>query len=97
MVFVLDVLGGGRKKSDGEFHDPCDRSEFYHMSDLDKPAALFVPSDEFDARLYDPLAMAFDMAESIPAEPLAKRPRTSERGSSLIMPDLDDELGEFYI
>jgi hypothetical protein len=41
----------GRKKSDGEYHDPCDRSEFYHMSDLEKPAALFVGPDEYDPRV----------------------------------------------
>uniref|UniRef100_A0A914CNH7 Grh/CP2 DB domain-containing protein n=1 Tax=Acrobeloides nanus TaxID=290746 RepID=A0A914CNH7_9BILA len=71
--------GGGRKKSDGEFHDPCERSEFYHMSDLEKPSALFVPSDDFDTRLYDPLALAFDVLNDPATEPLAKRPRTSER------------------
>uniref|UniRef100_A0A914CLV2 Grh/CP2 DB domain-containing protein n=1 Tax=Acrobeloides nanus TaxID=290746 RepID=A0A914CLV2_9BILA len=93
---VLDVLGGGRKKSDGEFHDPCERSEFYHMSDLEKPSALFVPSDDFDTRLYDPLALAFDVLNDPATEPLAKRPRTSERGSSLLRQD-PDEMVMIYV
>uniref|UniRef100_A0A914NRL9 Grh/CP2 DB domain-containing protein n=1 Tax=Meloidogyne incognita TaxID=6306 RepID=A0A914NRL9_MELIC len=40
--------GGGRKKIDsGEFHESCERSQFYHSADLERPAALFVPSDDF--------------------------------------------------
>ena len=31
--------------------DGRDRSEFYHMSDLEKPAALFVGPDEYDPRV----------------------------------------------
>ncbi|KRX80196.1 Protein grainyhead [Trichinella sp. T6] len=38
----------GRKKSDGEYHELCDRSEFYHMSNLTKPAVLFVPPEDYD-------------------------------------------------
>ncbi|TKR93671.1 hypothetical protein L596_008084 [Steinernema carpocapsae] len=29
------------RKADFEYHEPCDKSEFYHMSDLEKPAALY--------------------------------------------------------
>lgn len=47
------------------------------MSELEKPAVLFVPSDDFDARYFDPAAFeAVDIAE-----PLVKRPRTNERGN----------------
>lgn len=38
----------GRKKSDGEYHDLLDRSEFYHMSNLLKPAVLFVPPEDYE-------------------------------------------------
>ncbi|CAD5207558.1 unnamed protein product [Bursaphelenchus okinawaensis] len=63
--------GGGRKKSDGEYHEPCERSEFYHMSDLEKQAVLFVPSDDFDSRFLDPTD--FDCLDIV--EPVVKRPR----------------------
>ncbi|CAI2296912.1 unnamed protein product [Caenorhabditis sp. 36 PRJEB53466] len=66
----------GRKKSDGEYHEQCDRSEFYHMRELDKPAALFIAPEEYDQRYVDSTSSLFDMAE---IEPIAKRPRTSER------------------
>ena len=50
----------GRKKSDGEFHDLCERSEFYHMSDLEKSAALFnvPPVEEVDSRFFDPSSIS---------------------------------------
>uniref|UniRef100_A0A1I8AJU9 CP2 domain-containing protein n=1 Tax=Steinernema glaseri TaxID=37863 RepID=A0A1I8AJU9_9BILA len=70
----------GRKKTEGEFHEPCDKSEFYHMSDLDRPAALFHGNDHpFDQQfLASPVVDAFSgIAESL--EPVAKRPRLSER------------------
>ncbi|KAF8785141.1 grainyhead-like protein 1 homolog isoform X4 [Argiope bruennichi] len=38
----------GRKKLDEMFHLPCDRSEFYSMSDLLKPPVLFTPSDDVE-------------------------------------------------
>ncbi|CAI4225892.1 unnamed protein product [Auanema sp. JU1783] len=67
----------GRKKSDGEYHEACDRSEFYHMRELDKPAALFVAPEEFEPRYLDGTStLGFDMTEM---EPIAKRPRPSER------------------
>ncbi|KAI1713924.1 CP2 transcription factor domain-containing protein [Ditylenchus destructor] len=69
----------GRKKSEGEFHEMCDRSEFYHMSDLDKPAALFVPSDDFDSRFLDSTSIASYEASLSELEPLPKRPRPCER------------------
>uniref|UniRef100_A0A1I7U904 CP2 domain-containing protein n=1 Tax=Caenorhabditis tropicalis TaxID=1561998 RepID=A0A1I7U904_9PELO len=69
-------LSGGRKKSDGEYHEQCERSEFYHMRELDKPAALFIAPEEFDNRYVDSTSLSFDMSE---IEPIAKRPRTSER------------------
>uniref|UniRef100_A0A1I8A5S6 CP2 domain-containing protein n=1 Tax=Steinernema glaseri TaxID=37863 RepID=A0A1I8A5S6_9BILA len=34
------------RKSDFEYHEPCDKSEFYHMSDLQKPAALYPGNTE---------------------------------------------------
>lgn len=67
----------GRKKSDGEYHEPCDRSEFYHMSDLEKPAALFVASDDFDTSYLDTSSLNYDGLSDM--EPMAKRPRTAER------------------
>ncbi|KHN73726.1 Protein grainyhead [Toxocara canis] len=66
----------GRKKSEGEYHEPCERSEFYHMSDLTKRAALFIGPDEYDSRFLDS-SLAFDPLSEL--EPVAKRPRTSER------------------
>uniref|UniRef100_A0A914VQU6 Grh/CP2 DB domain-containing protein n=1 Tax=Plectus sambesii TaxID=2011161 RepID=A0A914VQU6_9BILA len=69
----------GRKKSDGEYHEPCDRSEFYHMSDLEKPAALFIGPDEYDPRFtLDSTFPGFDaglMPITDIAEPAAKRAR----------------------
>uniref|UniRef100_A0A915KYP7 Grh/CP2 DB domain-containing protein n=1 Tax=Romanomermis culicivorax TaxID=13658 RepID=A0A915KYP7_ROMCU len=38
----------GRKKTDDEYHEPCERSPFYHMSNLSKPAVLFVPPEDYD-------------------------------------------------
>ncbi|VDO96700.1 unnamed protein product [Soboliphyme baturini] len=40
--------GRRRKKSDGEYHELCERSEFYHMSNLTKPAVLFVPPEDYE-------------------------------------------------
>lgn len=67
----------GRKKSEGEYHEPCERSEFYHMSDLTKRAALFIGPDEYDSRYLD-ASLTFDPLSEL--EPIAKRPRPSERG-----------------
>uniref|UniRef100_A0AC35FPA1 Grh/CP2 DB domain-containing protein n=1 Tax=Panagrolaimus sp. PS1159 TaxID=55785 RepID=A0AC35FPA1_9BILA len=72
--------GGGRKKSDGEYHEACERSEFYHMSDLEKPVALFVPSDDFDTRFFDGSAIPFDPLSDLEPSP-PKRSRTAtDRG-----------------
>jgi len=38
----------GRKKSDGEYHELQERSEFYHMSNLTKPAVLFIPPEDYE-------------------------------------------------
>lgn len=38
----------GRKKTDGEYYENCERSEFYHMSDLSKPAVLFAPPEDYE-------------------------------------------------
>jgi len=38
----------GRKKLDEMYHTPCDRSEFYAMSDLAKPPVLFSPAEDLD-------------------------------------------------
>ncbi|KAI6183011.1 Protein grainyhead [Aphelenchoides bicaudatus] len=71
----------GRKKSEGEYHESCDRSEFYHMCDLEKTAALFVPTDDFDTRFYDTTSLGGFVDPIIDqlVEPLVKRPRTTER------------------
>ncbi|XP_042897855.1 protein grainyhead isoform X4 [Parasteatoda tepidariorum] len=37
---------GGRKKIEEMYHTPCERSEFYSMSDLSKPPILFTPDDD---------------------------------------------------
>ena len=66
----------GRKKSDGEFHEGCDRSEFYHMKELDKPAALFNAPDDYDRTYLDPQTLGYDLSDM---EPMVKRPRPSER------------------
>lgn len=65
----------GRKKTDGEYHEPCERSEFYHMRELDKPAAIFIAPEDFDTRyLEGPLG--FDLEVAAPAN---KKPRLNER------------------
>ncbi|GMS99523.1 hypothetical protein PENTCL1PPCAC_21698 [Pristionchus entomophagus] len=66
----------GRKKSDGEYHESCDKSEFYHMRELDKPAAIFIAPDEFDHSVRFADALTYDMETM---EPTSKRPRPSER------------------
>ncbi|XP_075215514.1 grainy head isoform X2 [Lycorma delicatula] len=38
----------GRKKMDELYHPPCERSEFYSMSDLTKPPVLFSPAEDID-------------------------------------------------
>ncbi|XP_039276338.1 protein grainyhead isoform X4 [Nilaparvata lugens] len=38
----------GRKKMDELYHPPCERSEFYSMSDLVKPPVLFSPAEDID-------------------------------------------------
>ncbi|VVC44693.1 Hypothetical protein CINCED_3A007799 [Cinara cedri] len=38
----------GRKKIDELYHPPCERSEFYSMSDLNKPPVLFSPAEDID-------------------------------------------------
>ncbi|PAV62503.1 hypothetical protein WR25_00133 [Diploscapter pachys] len=70
----------GRKKSDGEFHEGCDRSEFYHMKELDKPAALFNAPDDYDRTYLDPQTLGYDLSDM---EPMVKRPRPSERSTQL--------------
>ncbi|CCD72954.1 Grainyhead-like protein 1 homolog [Caenorhabditis elegans] len=75
--YTAGALPGGRKKSDGEYHDQCERSEFYHMRELDKPAALFIAPEEFEPRYVDSTSLSFDMSEIEPIP--TKRPRTSER------------------
>ncbi|KAK0425503.1 hypothetical protein QR680_009239 [Steinernema hermaphroditum] len=70
----------GRKKTEGEFHESCDKSEFYHMSDLERPAALFHGTERpFDQQfLASPVVDPFSgIADAL--EPVAKRPRLSER------------------
>ena len=38
----------GRKKLDELYHPPTERSEFYAMSDLNKPPVLFSPAEDID-------------------------------------------------
>ncbi|XP_044764885.1 protein grainyhead isoform X3 [Coccinella septempunctata] len=38
----------GRKKLDELYHPMCERSEFYSMSDLNKPPVLFSPAEDLD-------------------------------------------------
>lgn len=38
----------GRKKLDELYHPVVDRSEFYCMSDLNKPPVLFSPAEDID-------------------------------------------------
>ncbi|XP_060516360.1 protein grainyhead isoform X2 [Cylas formicarius] len=38
----------GRKKLDELYHPMCERSEFYTMSDLNKPPVLFSPAEDID-------------------------------------------------
>ncbi|CAJ0954903.1 unnamed protein product, partial [Mesorhabditis belari] len=65
-----------RKKSDGEYHESCDRSEFYHMRELDKPAALFIAPEEYDRSFLDSTSVG---GYDLDLEPTHRRPRPSER------------------
>lgn len=38
----------GRKKLDELYHPVVERSEFYTMSDLNKPPVLFSPAEDLD-------------------------------------------------
>lgn len=38
----------GRKKLDELYHPVVDRSEFYNMSDMNKPPVLFSPAEDID-------------------------------------------------
>jgi hypothetical protein len=38
----------GRKKLDELYHPVVDRSEFYGMSDINKPPVLFTPAEDID-------------------------------------------------
>lgn len=38
----------GRKKLDELYHPVVDRSEFYAMSDMNKPPVLFSPAEDID-------------------------------------------------
>lgn len=51
------------------------------MSDLEKPVALFIPSDDYDSRFFDGNAIPFDPLSDL--EPVPKRPRTTDRGEYL--------------
>lgn len=84
-ISTLDFAGAlsGRKKTDGEYHEPCERSEFYHMRELDKPAALFIAPDEYDSRYLDGSSLGYDGLSDM--EPIAKRPRPSERSEFLLV------------
>ncbi|CAG7831763.1 unnamed protein product [Allacma fusca] len=33
---------------DEMYHSPCERSEFYTMSDMSKPPVLFTPAEDLD-------------------------------------------------
>lgn len=44
----MSATGSGRKKIEEMYHPPCDRSEFYSMSDLLKPPVLFTPTEDLD-------------------------------------------------
>ena len=54
------------------------------MRELDKPAALFIAPEEFDNRYVDSTSLSFDMSE---IEPIAKRPRPSERSELIVRDD----------
>jgi hypothetical protein len=62
---------------EGEFHEAAERSHFYHSADLERPAALFVPSDDF---FFDTASIgSYDALSEL--EPQPKRPRPSERSN----------------
>ncbi|XP_035209101.1 protein grainyhead-like isoform X3 [Stegodyphus dumicola] len=42
----LTATGSSRKKIEEMYHPPCERSEFYSMSDLSKPPILFTPDED---------------------------------------------------
>lgn len=43
----------GRKKLDELYHPVIDRSEFYAMSDLQKPPVLFSPAEDIEKVSFD--------------------------------------------
>lgn len=45
------AAGNGRKKIEEMYHQSCDRSEFYSMSDILKPPVLFTPSEDLDKQI----------------------------------------------
>ncbi|GFW45330.1 protein grainyhead [Trichonephila clavipes] len=79
----------GRKKLDEMFHLPCDRSEFYSMSDLLKPPILFTPSDDIEK--VTTIDMAFytnpnSIAEDPNESGLERRDTDSTESSSTFTP-----------
>ncbi|XP_076319257.1 protein grainyhead-like isoform X2 [Tachypleus tridentatus] len=44
----LTATGNTRKKMEEMYHSPCERSEFYSMSDLSKPPVFFTPSVDLE-------------------------------------------------
>ncbi|GFS81107.1 protein grainyhead [Nephila pilipes] len=79
----------GRKKLDEMFHLPCDRSEFYSMSDLLKPPILFTPSDDVEKMTSMDLAF-YTSPNSIPEDPngsgLDRRDTDSRESSNTFTP-----------
>ncbi|KRY70876.1 Protein grainyhead [Trichinella pseudospiralis] len=71
----------GRKKSDGEYHELCDRSEFYHMSNLTKPAVLFVPPEDYDRVSFPPVE-SFYALEGAGLQSLVKDEQTGNGNAS---------------
>ncbi|GFT59277.1 protein grainyhead [Trichonephila clavipes] len=70
-----NVFTGSRKKIEEMYHPPCERSEFYSMSDLSKPPILFTPDEETDRQNGPELtfyAIATAAEESTPAIPEVK-------------------------
>ncbi|GFY39473.1 protein grainyhead [Trichonephila inaurata madagascariensis] len=66
----LTATGSSRKKIEEMYHPPCERSEFYSMSDLSKPPILFTPDEETDRQNGPELtfyAIATAAEESTPA------------------------------
>ncbi|XP_076333492.1 protein grainyhead-like isoform X2 [Tachypleus tridentatus] len=71
----LSATGNTRKKMEEMYYPPCDRSEFYSMSDLSKPPAFFTPTVDLEKMNQNKLS---GMELSLYTTPPPSHPETNE-------------------